>query len=247
MMQDNIYLFNGTKELMPVADKIYRNYVDSLEVELAFGAFAFNDFHTKRAFFIVPGTDKQAIFVLDYGDFTLKGMKSWVLYEYEDPITCFGFYTEDETYTWEHKFALNYMWEEVVGKWSDFKVSPGFPIAIVGLADRAVIIDRKVHSDEGTDILGEWESRDFTVPDLYQSVKGRWIEMEVEMEGINVDFLVSTDSGVSWTSVGSIESEGKIIVRFPIDVVARMMRVKISSEKWFRLYLVRLWVTPGGN
>ena len=93
-----------------------------------------------------------------------------------------------------------------------------------------------------------YDTIDFTVPQIFQSVLGRWGEIEFEAKGEDVDILVSKDLGASFEVIEAarvIDGSYKTYI-VPIDVSARTLRVRFRTTKLFRLRWVRLWVRDGG-
>ena len=253
MLQDNIYLFNGTKQLIPIGNAICRTYVDSLELEKADLAFAFNNFYSKEAYFVVPVTKSEEtdpgvrVFVLKYNDYTLENM-TWTLYEYFDDITCFGFYQENRTYTFDSVWAATTKIEDANVSFSDLRASPGFPQMVLGQEDQALIIDRTVSSDSGESVSCEWQSIDFTVPEYYETLLGRWIQLEVEIEGLDASLEYSINRGETWHTIADLDYIGsRTTLKFPIDVISKHCRFRIKSNTSFKMYWLRVWINKGGR
>ncbi len=256
LMQDNIYLFNGTKALLPIAMNVQRTYEESLEVQQLSNAFAFNDTFRKRAYFILPVTAEDAssyaitMFVLDYTDFTLKKENlTWSVQRFNNLPKCFGFFSEDKSLTWEN---MDMTWNAASISaliWRACSVSPGFPFMVMGDATRVFVMDGRSISDNGVDVDGWWDSIDFTVPEHYQSMKGRWLELELEIAGIDASIYYSVDKGLSWT----LFNEGNLTLtqeqtsyKLFLDVVSRHVRIKVFSTSIFKLNWYRMWISPGG-
>ena len=253
MLQDNIYLFNGTKQLIPIGNAICRTYVDSLELEKSDLAFAFNNFYSKEAYFVVPVTKSEEtdpgvrVFVLKYNDYTLENM-TWTLYEYFDDITCFGFYQENRTYTFDSVWAATTKIEDANVSFSDLRASPGFPQMVLGQEDQALIIDRTVSSDSGESVSCEWQSIDFTVPEYYETLLGRWIQLEVEIEGLDASLEYSINRGETWHTIADLDYIGsRTTLKFPIDVISKHCRFRIKSDTSFKMYWLRVWINKGGR
>ena len=256
VMQDNIYLFNGTKALVPIAMNIQRLYESSLEVQQLSNAFAFNDTFRKRAYFILPitGPDpdiyKVKMFVLNYVDFTLKQENlTWSVQEFSNIPTCFGYFSEDKSLTWE---MMTETWNQAsisALTWRDCSVSPGFPFMVMGDATRVFVLDGRSITDNSIEVDGWWDSIDFTVPEHYQSMNGRWCELEIEIAGIDASVYYSTNKGLSWTLFPSGNltlGQERSIHKLFFDTVSRSLRIRVRSNSLFTLFWYRLWLSPGG-
>ena len=246
VMQDNIYLFDGTKNLVPIASYISRTYVKALDMDQLGTAFAFNDTFNKRAYFVLPTSDGHIMFTLDYVDFTLKTLY-WSESEFTDEPKCFGFFSEDETLLWSSA-KVDVPWSSLVLSWAETKKSPGFPFVVFGSDSRVFSLDRRTHPDNGTDVVGEWESIDFTIPKEYLSANGRWTELEIELSGISASVYYSLDKGTSWILMEDLTLNG-IRMKYKLnsfDVVSPHLRIKIRSTSYFSLYWYRLWITEAG-
>ncbi len=252
MMLDNIYLFNGTKELLPIADEIVPSYEKAFELEEAEKSFCFNDFHRKRAYFVINQSDGQKVFILDYGDFTLKRFKAWTEFSFSKDILCFGFYTTEPTYTWDGTFLSGRTWEDLALTWEDMRFNESFPQTVIGMDNDTTpatssiyVIDGKIHADDGSDVTGYWESIDFTLPEDFQSVKARWIEGEIELKG-DATVYYSIDKGASWNTIATVSNLNRDVSQLLFDTVSKHIRIKVETTSVFDLYWLRLWYTRGG-
>jgi hypothetical protein len=247
MLQDNIYLFNGTKELLPISKNISRTYTESLEVDEASRAFAFNDAYSKKAYFITPTSDDSIIFVLDYGDFTLKDNHFWTIYTFDYDMTCAAFYTENLTYTFDSNWAKDNTIGTVVASFDDLRFSPSAPRLIFGFNDFTAMLNRTLSTDLDSNVECEWQSIDFTVPEYYQTLMGRWIKLELEVEGIDVLVQYSVTKGDTWTTIDTLSDLGsRHSFVLPFDKASRHIRIRLWSDTWFKLYWLRVWISHGG-
>ena len=255
IMQDNIYLFNGTKNLVPITKEIQNKYESSIQVEQLKTAFAFNDTFQKRAYFVLPTIQTVVadagvtMFVVEYGDFTLSEM-NWSIQEFSDVPTCFGFFSEDETFVWDD-FTVSPLWGDSsinAVTWLDYFASPGFPFVVFGDASRVYSLNNRSYEDNSVAVSGEWQSLDFVVPEDYQSMNGRWSELELELSGSDVGVYYSVDKGLSWVVIDSSLSltDERTTYKLFFDVVTKHIRIKIVSTSYFNLYWMRVWLTKAG-
>ncbi len=257
VMQDNVYLFDGTKNLIPIANEIFRTYVGSLELDQIETAFAFNDTFNKRAYFVLPISTGTIIFTLDYEDFTLDvDKRHWSVFALNDTPTCFGFFSEDKSITYETLNEMGTTYYALIATYKELFASPGFPFTVFGSDEGVFTFDKRTHQDNGVDVLGSWETIDFTVPRDYGGVfpkpflssNGRWIELEIELFGIDASLYYSVDRGITWILIETLDLKG-LTKKYTLnlDVVAPQLRIKISSTTYFTLpSWLRLWVTEAG-
>ncbi len=253
IMQDNIYLFNGTKALIPITKDIQPSYEKSIELEQLDTAFAFNDTFQKRAYFVLPvkatvEADRNVVmYVVEYGDFTLSQL-NWSIQAFNTIPKCIGFLSEDKTLVWDN-MTMFWLAPSISGmKWIDGFASPGFPFVVFGDATRVYKLTSDTYYDNAVVVGGEWQSLDFAVPEHYQSMNGRWSEVELELSGEEVGVYYSVDKGLSWIIIDAALSltDNRTTYKLFFDVVSRHVRIKISSSSYFSLYWLRLWLSRGG-
>lgn len=255
MMQDGIYLFDGTKVLRPLSKEIQRTYIKLLDTDYAERAVAFNDTFTKKAYFVIPRSqDAVEVFYLDYQDPSLEEL-IWARLDFTDDPICFGFYSQQDAYTWNSAIAQN-PWESVTATWDELMGKPGFPFIVMG-TDTKVLMESDVGFNDGlvkvgadwesTEVEAEWQSIDFVVPQHYLSMQGRWTEIELELAGKDVSVSYSLDRGVNWTLIEDMDlTPANKRYNLFLDVVSPTLRIKLSTSSHFSLYWYRVWLTIGG-
>ena len=110
------------------------------------------------------------------------------------------------------------------------------------------MINENSLTDDGAGFSAFYDTMDFTTPQAFQSVFGRWSEIEFEAKGSTIEVQVSKNGGSSYETIEAEQSLNASFdyVRIPIDVSARKLRVRFVSDKAFGLRWVRVWVREGG-
>lgn len=257
MSTENIYLFEGTRLTRPIGDAVQTDFRATLNLDLADQAFAFHDTPLNNVYFVVPSSATTVrAYQLEYDFYQLDNIR-WSIQDYTDQITCMGYFTRgDETsggtgLTWDSGSIATETWGSFsqVLPWNSGTIREGFAVRIMGDAAGGTYITGVSQQDDGTDFYAEWQSIDFTVPQVYASEYGRWLDMDIELRGSEVDIEVSVDAGLSWTTVSSAQELTSKWVRykFPIDVFGETCRVRLSTTGGgFSLKWLRLWLRAGG-
>jgi len=249
--QENFYLFDGTRGLRIIGDMIYSHYKANKDQELLYRSASLNDHAKRTLYFAIPdvagGTN---VYTVEYDVFNLSNM-SWGLERYSHDPTAFGFFTNHtEELTWEDASwePADMPWEDELGAWAEEAEQLEFPIRCFGTLDGDVFLATEgVLTDDGVAAEQRYETMDFSLPEVYESVFTRWGEIEVEMSGTEVDVAISVDRGRNWTSVETLTlTDSYESYRVPIDYSGRTIRVRFTTTTSFRLRWVRLWGRPGG-
>jgi len=247
MSQENIYLYDGSRVVQPVGDAIHLSYRVDLSAENSPKGFAFHDAAKRRVYWAVPtGADANEVFMLEYDVWDLSKL-TWTKLELTNRPTCFGFYKQPDDLTWESGSIAGITYEEMMGTWEDTTNSQDFPILVHGSGSTVYQHPGISDSDNATSYTALWESKDFTIPQEYRSMEGRWLEIELELKGTTVGVYYSTDQGASWT-LNEMLTLSQSWTRYHsyVDKVSETFRVKLASTGGnFELRWIRVWAVPG--
>lgn len=255
--QENYYLFDGSRGLRTLGDRIRTDYKNSKDHDTLYKAAAVNDFAKRTIYFEFPDLDSSAIiYALYYDAFDLSN-RIWTKVQYADAPRAYGFFTNTFTYTWDdttQEAALattlglsDLPWSEEIGSWSNEGEQADFPVLVFGDASGNVyMVSESVLTDNGTTQDGYYETGDFTVPEEFLSSLGRWGEIEFEAAGDSVGVYVKGEVGARLITVDSslTLATGYTRYKLPIDVTDKTLRVRFEFSGDFKLRWVRLWVRP---
>jgi hypothetical protein len=249
MSQETFYLFDGTRVLRSIGDRISRGLRDELDRSNATKCFGFHDFVRHQVLWNVALSDSTScVYVLEYDTYDLGNLR-WVRHEFVDRPTCFGLYTREDTLLWNSASIDQLTWDEAGFVWNQGSLAKDFPIRTIGIDSYVFICDDTKLLDDDAEFDSTWESIDFVVLQELQSTTARWLEVEVELRGTEIDLETSVDKGMSWVSQGatSLTSEWEV-VRIPIDVVGRTLRVRVRCDgsEVFEMRSLRVWFRLGG-
>jgi hypothetical protein len=250
MSQENIYLFDGTRGVRRIGDRISRRYREILQSDQRTLAFAFLDQPKNSIFFVLPTSSTSAVvFKLEFNIFDIS-LARWTVHTYNDRVTAMGFFTADSALAWNSASITNLTWAQAAGLWNQGSTNQGFPKRILGHSTKVSVADNTVLDDDAVAVDASWESLDFTVPREFLSEFGRWIEIEFEARGTSLDVSLSTDKGSTFVLSSSVTLDGAWTrYRVFIDEVSPTLRVKLSSSAvsvdWEVRWL-RLWFTYSG-
>ena len=135
--------------------------------------------------------------------------------------------------------------------YSQGSIKGGFPVRVFGSTNgRVYLADDTIVNDTTAAVQSYWDTIDFEVPQELQSVLGRWIEVELDAKGWEVDVYYSIDEGQSYVYVSSLAlSSVWNKYRVPIDVSSKTLRIRLLNQclnSTFYLRWLRVWVRPGG-
>jgi hypothetical protein len=250
MSQENIVLFDGTRLTREIGDRIHRKYREELYVEHRYKAWAFNDAAKRHVYFNVPISSSQSrLYQLDYNTFDMAQCK-WVPQKLTDRPLSMGTFSREYTLTWDSAAIAGLTWVSADMTWDQASIRKGFPTRVVGTSSRVFLADDTTQSDAGSVISSYWDSIDFTVPQAFQSQLGRWIEIELEMQGVEIDVYFSLDEGGSYEFVESLylTSRWKKFNVF-VDPMSETFRIRLVNNclnSSFQLRWLRVWFQPGG-
>lgn len=245
--QENFYLYDGSRELRAVGDKIYRAYKEQLFVEQKNRTFAFLDQAHQRVYWGVPtGAGKITIYLLEFDLFDASN-NTWTKIVYNDVPLCMGFFSRDASRRWSD---LTNRWNEADWTWSSGAGRKGFPVIVIGSATKVFINDDTTSDDAGVPPVAYWDTVDFTVPQNYLSQFGRWIEIEADLRGSECDVLYSTDQGTSFVNAGHLQlTQDFRPYKVNIDARGRSLRVRLFNNcpaSTFQLREEKIYLRPGG-
>jgi hypothetical protein len=249
--QENFYLFDGTRGLRVLGDAIYSDYKGRKDHENLHRICALNDYAKRTLYWAVPDLNGGTmVYTVEYDVFDLSRM-SWAREKYAHNPTAWGFFTNHTiTLLWEDaEWEPDEMpWEDELGAWAEEAEQLEFPIRCFGTDEGFMFLSTEgVLTDDGAAAEQVYETMDFSIPEEFHSVLGRWGEIEFEASGTNVDVAYSKDLGSNWTSVETTTLSGSYTAyRLPIDAMSRTLRVRFSTFSNFRLRWCRLWVRSGG-
>jgi hypothetical protein len=248
--QEDIYYFDGTSGIRSVGVPVRSDYKRDVNFEFGTDLHTFNDPARRMIFITIPTSDTTSkTFTLDYDVFDLTTFR-WSSVEFTDQPETFGFFLRRSEPTWETDTDIQ--WDEDTGNWFEAGEQVNFPVRMMGSGSQIYIMDETSALDGTATVTASYETRDFVVPNADLSVLGRWLEIEADLAGTEVQVYYSTDLGVSFTEVGyetAADTEQTLTsafqtYRFFLDTVARNLRVKFESTLFFRLRWVRAWVRP---
>jgi hypothetical protein len=252
--EENFYLFDGTRGLRPLADIIRTDYSSAKDAENLHRVAVVNDYSKKTLYFALPEVGGgNLIYTMEYDAFNLA-QRTWAREAYVNNPRAFGFFTNSEdSPTWADTAVETALYEngmtwkeEGIAIWGNESEQKAFPVRVFG--DDAgyvhTVSDSQI-SDNGTTKRGYYSTIDFTIPQIFQSLHGRWGEIEFEAGGITVDVSIAKDLDTGFNLVEKVSlSNTPSYNRLPIDITARAVRVRFDFLGDFTLRWVRLWVKP---
>ena len=250
--KDNIFLFDGSRMARPIGDAISKDWKEIIDSTTMQEAHAFHDTVKRQVYWVVPvdslATDHKC-FVLEYDVFTIDDLR-WTIHTYGTRPSSFSMFARDDSATWGSGSDTS-TWADEVGSWSDVNLRSGSPVKVFGTTGGKVFLfDETVRTDEGSAIDCWWDSKDFTVPELYESSFARWLEVELELKGASVDVYYSTDLGQSYTLASTeTPSVDWSIHKIPVDTTSRTFRIRLrvdGDQDWFEGRFNRVWLKRAG-
>jgi len=258
MSQESFHVFDGSRDLKSIGsliDNRLRKYIDLSEAAKAHG---FYDLATKIIYWVVPRglipdtcgrTSETYRLELNLQDLsTIK----WDVVSFIERPTCFGYFAQQGNLAWDSGSLSGVSWEEMVGAWESLSSQASFPVLASGNTTGEVFLHTGVaKTDNGSSVDAKWDSIDFTVPQIYQSLYGRWGEIELDLRGDFVDVSYSLDQGATYTVVETLTlNKDWTRHKVYVDKVNPTFRVRLSknsSTAMFEMRWLRVWVSPGGS
>lgn len=250
MAQENIYLFDGTRGLRRVADRITSRYRDIFLSDLKTRAFAFLDQPKNSLYFVVPtSSSSSTIFKAEFEIFDVENIR-WNVQSFAVRITSMGFFSNSAGLTW-NTINTSITWSSYGQIWNQGSINKGFPRRVMGSDGTTVLADDTSQSDASTAIVSSWESIDFTVPRDFLSSFARWTEIEFEARGGFVDVSISLDKGFSYQLLLTIILNGSWKrYRVFLDSTSQTIRLKFSdssASNTFEINWYRVWFSHSGS
>ena len=244
LSQENMYLFDGTRLTRIISKRINESLKRNMNLTYVKRAIAFHDKIHQRVYWSIPtgdGTSKQ--YTLDYDVYDISNIQ-WCLLELTDSPTAMGIYPRDAFLSWDSAAVAGITWEDMDGTWDSMAGVEGFPVRVFGSGVEVFELNEFTIGDNETAVVASWESKDFTVPQVYQSLFARWMELELELKGGEIDVSYSTDEGFSWTAIKTLTLDGDW-ERYDcyFDVASKKIRFKLEGER-FKMRWLRVWLTP---
>lgn len=250
LTEENVLVFDGTKFARPVGDAIYRQYRRELYTPNRVRAFAFHDPARQHVYFNVPiSTDQNVFYRMEY-NLADMSQSVWTRLTYGDRPVSMGLFSREQTLKWNSTQLSGLSWSEIGITWNQATVRKAFPIRVFG-SQSAVFIDDELTTRDGSQAIDSyWDSKDFAVPGNFRSSLGRWLEIELDAQGYEVDVYISDNEGQTFSFVQKLElgtNWGKYTV--PIDVMSKHLRVRLRNacvNSKFQVRWMRIWVREGG-
>jgi hypothetical protein len=174
----------------------------------------------------------------------------WVPQGFADRPLSMGLFSRESTLTWDSPAIADWTWLTPDFSWDQGSIRKGFPTRVMGTSSRVFLADDTSQLDGTATINSYWDSVDFTVPQEFQSSLARWIEIELEMQGIEIDVYISLDEGNTYQFVESLalEARWKKHTVF-VDEMSETFRIRLvnncPNSNW-DLRWCRAWFQPGG-
>lgn len=253
LSQENVVFFDGSRLVRTIGDKIFRKYRDELAVNRANEAFAFHDSAKQHVYFTVPtGETGHVTYLLEYNLYNIEDCR-WTRYEYFSQPTAMGSFSRVSTLTFDSYWAQTTPADQAQFPADQGSIKEGFPVRVIAFEPTDPVVylsDDTNSSDAGTAVESFIDTIDFTVPQEFLSVYGRWLEIQLEMSGSEATVYYSTDGGTNYVEASTLTLTGSwTVYTVPIDVNAQQLRVRLEntgtggsmSYRWLRVF-----VRPGG-
>lgn len=150
-------------------------------------------------------------------------------------ICACGLYERTTQLSWDEKSNT---WDSDLTLWNNIIYLDLNPVVALGDTSGNVTISDAVYSDNSSGYDSYWVSKDFTSEDLGDRNYGRivrWTEIQLWAKGSNLTIEYSTDSGINWTSIGTLTLSST----FPtddapvysyFDIVSSTIRFRFSNN-----------------
>lgn len=262
MSEENIFLFDGTRQFRPMGRLIQNTYRSDLYLKDARKSHVFYDGIETTGLLAVPllnGGIEVRTMEVDLLNLYFPEQLRWGLYDLKDDPFCFGYFIRDSSLLWSSPGFGDVPWNQLGVRWNDNSTKQGFPLLIFGSGSVVYIMDGVSSDDNGVAVSASIDTVDFTVPQEYISENGRWTEVEMELKGSSVVVQYSTDQGLTWSNFGGSDvgyTGGVQLLtteferyRFFLLVSSKFLRVRISNSEVggnFERRFFRAWVQPSG-
>lgn len=238
---DNIYAWSGGSYVTPIGDKV-ASFIKALDPATAYLTQLFYnqpDQELRIGLFTFFGTALNSL-VLEI-DTTSTGVPRWFYDSEIAGLTAFGLY-------------------QATGQ--------GLPSYVFSDVNGNVYQGTKVSADSIAFLLVTYETKDFTIPQEYESLLARWLEFEFEVTGTDgsgglaLRVAYSTDLGQTYNTiiydpnVGQPANQTAIIMsstptsyKLFLDITSRHIRFRFSTQTTnipFTISWYKVWFRPGG-
>lgn len=250
--QENFYLYDGSRMIRPIGDAVHKIFREEVALAEATKVHAFHDFVRREVYWtILTSASEHVIYLLEYDVYEIENLK-WTRHVFADRPTVFGFFSRDASLKWNSPQIASEDWNTLAQSWNAGSFKDDFPVRVFGnSAGEVFLYDGTVLTDDGGAISARWDSKDFVVPEVYRSLHGRWIEIEIELRGTGVDVYYSLDNGSTFFLQQSLTLTSEwTMMKVYLDKVSRSFRVSLrntASTGWFELRFLRVWLRGAGN
>ena len=244
--QDNIMLYEGTRMLRPAGDEIHPEYREIVSLPDFSKAHAWNDTVREEVAFVIPTSSTETVtYRAEYDIFNIRDIR-WSEHVYGNRPQSFGFFVRDVTLKWNSSVLVGKKWSSQASQWNSSTIRQAYPDRVIGSDGFVYTDDATDYNDGSTAISSTLTTIDFTVPQEHQSIKGRWVEVEMELKGTEVDAYYSLDKGQSYHTLQLAQSltGNWTVYKFFCDAVSESFRVRLnqeSSDETFAVRWIRSW------
>jgi len=247
---ENFYLFDGSRRLVPIGDKMRQRLALDLDREYSDRAFTFHDSVRKLVYWGIPtGENSFTFYVWEY-DLTNLSASQWSVFNFNDNVHSLGFFTNQNSLSWESNSVSGLSWDEMGTDWEEKSAGLNFPVFTLGAEGKPFLNEIAASDEGGVAITTVYESKDFSLPALFISNLGRFLSLEMELKGTQAVVYVSTDKGLTWTLAETLTlTSGYLTYETIIDVTGPQIRVKIQNTEVggaLSIRTLRVWVRDGG-
>lgn len=122
-------------------------------------------------------------------------------------------------------------WDSDTTRWDSVNDLSLHKRVMFGFEDGVTTERTSSANDDGSAIDGIWDSKDFNILDLDESqiigTMVRWDQLEIWAKGSNVTVYYSTDSGTTWTLIGTVGLDSD----YPTDDAPDFLYFDVFSSK----------------
>ena len=260
--RENIFMFDGTRLVQPLGDFVSSELRDTLDHDSLDQTFAFHDNIDRVVYWMWPRVGSSYyIYSLDYNVYDVRDIRfGRIKFSNSDTPTCMGTFSRDTFISWAN--GGTDPWTDAKIAWQEGTTELGYPIKVVGTSNGKIFLwDDAYMNDDSEPIEHDFTTEQFVVPQLLESMLGRWLQVEFEAQGTDVELEVNTQKNVQdsteGTFVSSSDGENKNVIldgdwkryKIDIDATGQWCNVKFKNHKsngWFKLRWIRAFVKAGG-
>jgi hypothetical protein len=257
--QENVYAFTGTRQLQPIGDMVQSKYREDLTIDSAKYCLMFWDSIETQVMVHIPVSATEGImYIFELNLNNTEDIKVTRL-DFNDNTNCIGYLRRDENLLWNSSRIDSFSWDDAAWNWYDNISKAGYPMVVFGAGSKVLLYDGATYGDNGQSVSSHLDTIDFTVPQEYTSSYGRWLEIEIELRGSDIEVLYSIDQGSNFVPVltgETVSNDGTFQLttkfsryRFFVDIVSQTFRVRLknnSASGWFERRALRVWVIQSG-